>query len=735
MRFDLRSPALLLAAFIIAALVATAAALALAASRPAVSGVAIETRAGALPLVREGGADRLVVGLVAQAFPDGPDIRDRAAFGAALDARPDLGIAFEPLDFVEDPDMLPDYAAIDRFYQRQGIITRLIAAERLALVRSADTGYSGALTRQPVRVDPARGIGTLPASFWVQIAAGLVVILVAAVFLALRPRSFAVSAFAFAGLGITGAAYCAAIYSTRQFGMDPRLIEALSTLNHFFTASFGVGIIGLFSVYPVRIADPAKTALPAGLLSYGALGAYHLQWLPHDVVSLQNVVALLLVAILAAVFLQYRATRGRPADRAALIWLGASVVTGSTAFVALVILPVALGRPGLVTQASGFILLAMIYAGIAFAVARYRLFDIGRWSYRILIYAGMIVSLLALDVAFVVGLQMSDQASLAIASVVMLAVYFPLRDRVQDRLFRKSQQNLPELYRQAVATAYRFTPAERREAWRRLLDDAFRPGHVEPIAVSPLAVAVRNEGIEIALPAYPWSEPLALGFAAQGRRLFGMQDVRLVEELAEIAAAAHADRLSYEKGAEEERHRIARDLHDDVGSTLLSGLHAVDEGRRQETLVEALSDIRRIAHDLAGRELSMERLVAQLRHDMRQRAAAQDRGFEWPLGTADDDHTVLPYRFHHNLSAMVREAVSNALKHGTGAIRIHADIEDGMLTMAIANEGAYARGEGDGIGLDNIRSRATELGGRAKSRARDGGFELSLALPMPKVSA
>eukprot|EP01032_Pedospumella_encystans_P001861 gene1861-2182_t len=183
----------------------------------------------------------------------------------------------------------------------------------------------------------------------------------------------------------------------------------------------------------------------------------------------------------------------------------------------------------------------MIYVGIAFAVSRYRLFDIGRWSYRILIYAGMIVSLLALDVAFVLGLQMSEQASLAIASAIMLAVYFPLRDLAQAWLFPTSRQNLAELYRQAVASAYKFTPAARQHAWRRLMEDAFQPGHVEQPAMAPQAVSVRSEGIEIALPAYPWSEPLALGFAAQGRRLFGTQDVKLVEELAEIAASAHAD--------------------------------------------------------------------------------------------------------------------------------------------------------------------------------------------------
>ena len=98
-----------------------------------------------------------------------------------------------------------------------------------------------------------------------------------------------------------------------------------------------------------------------------------------------------------------------------------------------------------------------------------------------------------------------------------------------------------------VVTVYEFTPA-RQQAWRRLMEEAFQPGHFEQPLETPQNIGVRSEGIELALPAYPWSGALSLGFAAQGRRLFGTRDVKLVEELAEIAAAAHADRLSYQKG-------------------------------------------------------------------------------------------------------------------------------------------------------------------------------------------
>ena len=126
----------------------------------------------------------------------------------------------------------------------------------------------------------------------------------------------------------------------------------------------------------------------------------------------------------------------------------------------------------------------------------------------------------------------------------------------------------------------------------------------------------------------------------------------------------------------------------------------------------------------------MERLVAQLRHDMRQRVQAQDRGFEWPLGGADEDHTVLPYRFHHSLSAMVREAVSNALKHGSGGIRVTAEIEDGQVRMDISNAVTAAQAsDAEGIGLKNMASRAAELGGSARGGLHDGRFLVSIMLP------
>src|SRR5262245_39986969 len=122
MRFHFQSPALLLAAAIILALAATSVTIGLAALQPALAGPRT-TRAGALPVIDDRGADRLIVGLFRRQSADIVEVADRTALEAMARADPDRGIVFEPEDFVEDPDMLPGDEASDRFYQRQGLIS------------------------------------------------------------------------------------------------------------------------------------------------------------------------------------------------------------------------------------------------------------------------------------------------------------------------------------------------------------------------------------------------------------------------------------------------------------------------------------------------------------------------------------------------------------------------------------------------------------------------------------
>jgi signal transduction histidine kinase len=183
--------------------------------------------------------------------------------------------------------------------------------------------------------------------------------------------------------------------------------------------------------------------------------------------------------------------------------------------------------------------------------------------------------------------------------------------------------------------------------------------------------------------------------------------------------------------AMEERHRIARDLHDSVSQTLFSTtLHtraaqkAVQQGDTSESgpLARALSSIVELTKSAQG---EMRALIFELGRDSVEdglvfaldkhaaRLAARDgvtidvRGPEGRLP--------LPAHAETQMYGIAREALANVVKHAAAnVVRVDVATPPGRVLVEISDDGQgfdATVGHPGHFGLDSMRSRAAEIGG------------------------
>lgn len=183
-----------------------------------------------------------------------------------------------------------------------------------------------------------------------------------------------------------------------------------------------------------------------------------------------------------------------------------------------------------------------------------------------------------------------------------------------------------------------------------------------------------------------------------------------------------------------ERNRIARDIHDNVGHLLsrsilqLGAMLAVERGDErkeellgiEETLTQAMNTIRSSVHALYAESV-----------DLRARAEEMARGFTaCPLtldyGIRNEPDTDLKYAF---LSVM-RETLTNIAKH-SNASRASVSFREhpALYQMIVSDNGTVRKsGTGGGIGLKNIEDRVVSFGGHINITA-DGGFRIFISVP------
>jgi signal transduction histidine kinase len=456
-----------------------------------------------------------------------------------------------------------------------------------------------------------------------------------------------------------------------------------------------------------------------------------------------------LVASLISLLWRYR--QGSDTIRRQLLWLLLAVIVA-----------VGINIPGTVdvanrTLADISLLLAvpLIPLSITVAILRHRLLDIRLVISRTVLYVLLSACVVAGYAALVVVLdRLLRGVGAPILATLLIALSFnPARIRLQrlvDRAFYGARADPVH----AVS-----------QVGERLAGDGLH-GVVSGVRDTlrlPFA-ALRTAAGEIAASGQPPHElrtvplhycgeqvgALVVGVRSGEHRL-SQADLTVLNLLATpLAVAVHATTLSEAlqasrerliNGAEEERRRLHRELHDSLGPALTgaafkaqaTGNYIGTDPRRAaqlnaelgEQVRSAIEDVRRLVYGLRPPALDELGLVGALR-----RYAGQFPGLDLTV-EAPEPMPELPAAVEVTAFRIATEALANVVRHSGGCRAVVTVLPAGeQLRLSVVDDGSDRDPWRPGVGLHSIAERAAELGGEASAGPTDIGGRVAAVLPI-----
>ncbi len=210
---------------------------------------------------------------------------------------------------------------------------------------------------------------------------------------------------------------------------------------------------------------------------------------------------------------------------------------------------------------------------------------------------------------------------------------------------------------------------------------------------------------------------------------------------------AEVRRLQWQvvQAQEEERRRLARELHDEAGHALTAAIFRLDLERLQlptdavsvgaalsgtrETLLECAATLHEVAFALRPRILEDLGLVPAVRSLARQALAA---GTPQVAVTVDGPERPLDDTVQLVVFRVVQEALTNIRKHAQAS---RADLtldygDDGWVRLTVRDDGVGSGASGGGFGLLGLSERLQAVGGQVSTRTAAGqGFTLAVEVP------
>lgn len=538
-------------------------------------------------------------------------------------------------------------------------------------------------------------------------------------------------------------------------------------------------LMSLFLVFPRSRFEPRWTAvLPIFSVFFGL---YPLFYAEQIKLPISQPYFLLLLLVLAVIFYRYRRLfdeSERRQTRLAILGIFIFFIGVPIWAFTFEIGAPAPGQARLLTTVGGWTLCMIttiaLPAALFAAILRDRLWDMAIILNRTLVYSGLSLGIVAVYMLIVggLGLLFHTQGNLwltLLATALVAVLFQPAREWLQKTTNR-------------LMFGERDDPYKVLSQLGRQLGETAVPGQTLPAITTTITQTLKLPYAAIELAANDERQPAAssgergtavlqewpLRYQSEivgwlqaaprspGEPFTGKEQQLLGDIAAQAGAAAYSLRLtnalqkSREKlvlAREEERRRIRRDLHDELGPTLASQTFAIDaildllesnppeaarllrglKAQNQATVAE----IRRLVYELRPPALDELGLLGAL-----QAHAAQlnkPRGLQIQMSATPDPLPPLSAAVEVAAYRIALEAMTNAARHAGGqncAVRLQA--EETHLTLTVTDDGRGLEANGRyGVGLHSMRERAEELGGRLTlDSMANGGVRVTAVLPL-----
>lgn len=193
-----------------------------------------------------------------------------------------------------------------------------------------------------------------------------------------------------------------------------------------------------------------------------------------------------------------------------------------------------------------------------------------------------------------------------------------------------------------------------------------------------------------------------------------------------------------------ERARLVQDMHDGLGSSLMTALRVVEHGSADEAAVAevlraCIDDLKLTIDSMEPVQTDLLLLLATLRFRLGPRLEHAGITLRWEVNDVPALDWLDPRNALHILR-ILQEAFTNVIKHTRASeISVTTGLVDGGIQVTVADNGpGFVLADGlkqGGRGLANQLRRAEAIGARLAIRSDEGGTRFSLWLPLQMQGA